>query len=341
MANSFVTKHLRRTTRNLFLSHLTLLVVSGMLLFASGQVIPTMINGPRQLDTAGFESLLRQTGEIGEWVTIRGDRPTKVGEQIEQSDSGDERVTAHFLLVGVGERQLLVQAEPGDEGPVFSGKLGRMPSKDRADLNAALRDEPEVLRQITPLRLVATQNVWVQDGWLVVVLVLCVLLAMWKLTHAIRRFRDPAEHPSMRALARFGGIRANLKLIDDEAPQAQKMGKALLSASWLLYPAGYALHAVPYSEIIWFYKKVTTHYYVFIPVSKNIELIVHTRHSKQPLAMPVGRKQIDPLLETLHERAPWAMTGYDDDLLKAMMGPQRTELIKQVLERRQQAKTAA
>jgi hypothetical protein len=234
----------------------------------------------------------------------------------------------------------LVKATPAAKGPIYTGSIRTMEAKVRDDLFAALRkDNREVIRSVLPLMLDATDSpLWGWGG--VLLLTACVPVALWKIAQAVLRFRDPALHPAWKALSVYGAPRANANAIESEVGRGTEIGKAHITASWLLHSSPFAFNAVPLAEVLWFYKHVTKHSTNFIPTGRTYAIVVHTRRGKK-VTINGSQATVDQLLEEIHARAPWAIVGYTAEIEEAMSRtPERAQLVKDADERRRQAKAA-
>jgi hypothetical protein len=217
-----------------------------------------------------------------------------------------------------------------------------MPSALRDNLFAAYRrSDPQAMPPYLPVMLDATEGTWAR--WLGIVAAAAVLLVgLLNLRQGVARLRDPALHPSMRALAAYGPLRANVAAIDADVAggSALTVKATTLTSSWLITRAAFAVHMVPLTEVVWFYKHVTKHYTNFIPTGKTYAVHLHDRRGRE-VHIPASRKNVDGLLTELHRRAPWAIAGWTPEIAQAMRGPQRSQVVREVDERRKAARPAA
>jgi hypothetical protein len=144
-------------------------------------------------------------------------------------------------------------------------------------------------------------------------------LSLWGLLLVIRRTSDPASHPVLKALARFGPLDFVTSRIEAEmAGEHQKIGKLNLTNSWVVYEDRANLKATRFEDVTWIYKHITTQRYYGIPISKTYTAMVYDRHGAK-LELVGGRKEqpTDEMLRAIAGRAPWAVMGFSHELDQA------------------------
>lgn len=140
-----------------------------------------------------------------------------------------------------------------------------------------------------------------------------VSLFTWRLIVAVRRRADPARHPMVRQLARFGDPLEVARALDAEvtAASARRAGDVIITRRFLVDLDG--PDVVGLDEIAWVYPKITRRSVNFIPLGESASLELHTfgpPHAILPLSLRGGAA----LNAALVERAPRARFGYSLEL---------------------------
>jgi hypothetical protein len=162
------------------------------------------------------------------------------------------------------------------------------------------------------------------------------LLGIRSVWQFFRRRSNPAKHPTMKKLARFGDPFQLAASIDAEmqmtAPTVD-VGGAIVTPSWLLIPKRYVIDPYRLSDLVWMYQKVTEHRRNGVRVGTSYAVIIHDRHGKS-LQLSRNGKDHKNLIGPVVERAPWVISGYSAELQKAWAN-ERAQVIAAVDERRQ------
>jgi hypothetical protein len=70
---------------------------------------------------------------------------------------------------------------------------------------------------------------------------------------------------------------------------------------------------IRFEDVVWFHQLTTQTRTNGIPTGKHYSIVVYARNGRKTIMqMPLAR--IAPALQTIHERAPWALAGYSDEL---------------------------
>lgn len=317
----------RRTTRNLFaLSTATLIALLGVLVLFQRDFYNALF-GPFAMDPKELAALKGAGEGLKELVTVTGTKPA-VGTGMEQIERRvdkytrkvkSERVVGRYVVLFTGQRLLLVKAGTGEPAARYTGVLVPIPR----DLKSRLVDNFESRRAgmrgvFLPFMLDAQQPFRAQAlGGLGLVLGLMVL-AGWGLRTAVRRSGDPGTHPIMKSLAEHGAVETVAAAIDAELaePQVLTIDRITLTRGWLVRRSPFGLVLLPFKDLIWAYKKVTQHSVNFIPTGKTYSLVACTRNLKARALQVRSAPAVDRLLEGMRARAPWAIYGYSDELVK-------------------------
>ena len=314
MGDGYIAQQIRRCNRNsLAFFGITMLVL--VVATAAGwRYLYNFFRGPFPTDP--FQLLtVNDPGTLKQYfVTIPAGETVNTGG----SEEEDGQTKARFLAVVVGHRFLLVKAPLGDQKE-FSGELTPIPDEVRSKIVAPSEASQEGLQgSFLPVMLDASDSFRSAGYWGLGLGLFFGVIAVLVLRSNYSS--DPANHPITLRLQKMGPGLELAANIDQEMNSGQvlKFGSsAMLTPSWLLSPGAFSLKVLRLQDLVWFYKKVTTHRVNFVPTGKTYSVVLWDR-SKTTFLIEMGRKEEagNTLLQELVRRAPWALAGYSADLQK-------------------------
>ncbi|HYX67792.1 MAG TPA: DUF6709 family protein [Terriglobales bacterium] len=337
MGDGYIAQQIRRCNRNsLLFAGITLLVLV-LATAASWRYLYNFFRGPFSTDpfqllTVSDPDTLKQY-----FVTIPAGEPLDTGGAEEENGVAKAR----FVAVVVGHRFLLVKVPADSQAKQISGELTTIPGEVRSKIVAPTEASQAGLQgSFLPFMLDASDGfrtpgyVGLGLGLLFAVIAVLVLRSSYS--------SDPTNHPILLRLQKLGPGLELAANIDQEmnSGQALKFGlSAMLTPSWLLSPGTFSLKLLRLQDLVWFYKKVTTHRVNFVPVGKTYSVMLWDRYKTVSL-VEMGRKEElgNSLLQELVRRAPWALAGYSADLQKLWQKDFRG-VVAAVDERRARPKT--
>ncbi|HEU4387035.1 MAG TPA: DUF6709 family protein [Blastocatellia bacterium] len=347
----FIDGQLRRSNRNLLLINAAIALAVVAVAAFNWRYLYNCVAGPFPVDVAALSSPNDTASLLRYFVTIEGDGVIDTGaREVEQRKSKysdnveSETVTAEYVALSLNDRLLLVKTGGGHSGTRFTGALRRLSSAERSQIIGKIEaDEPEVRGAFVPLMLDATGFRGPAYVGLAMAMPL-LAIAAWNLVRVQARSGDPGRHPITQALARFGIPQVVAAKIDTEVRLGGKItciGSVTLTPSFLFRSQLFGLDIVSIEEVVWTYKKVTKHYYNFIPTGKTYSVMVVDRRGNT-LEIPTLSKEDKThlIIEEIGRRAPWVLLGYDDELARTWKWNADT-VIRAVDQRRKQYEAAA
>ena len=321
MNESIIQRVTRRSNRQLLALSLLGLVLAAGLGILNLRYFYNFFLGPFEATPDEIISASSAAAPQNYWVNIRGEELLNTGIQyVTTRDSGEETVDASYYALLLGERLLLVKLEGNLAAdtldPYLTGWLENISGEEKTEILQEIETEvPELVDVFLPFKL-NTGNF--RTGGIVGLIAGAVVvgLSLWGLLLVIRRNSDPASHPVLKALERFGPLDFVTSRIEAEmAGEHQKIGKLNLTSNWMVYEDQANLKATRYEDVTWIYKHITTQRYYGIPISKTFTTMVYDRHGAQ-LQLVGGRKEqpTDEMLRAIAGRAPWAVMGYSNEL---------------------------
>ncbi len=341
MWDNYIGTHIRRANRNLLLVNAGLLLLLALCAGVSERYWQNFFRGPRPISVSSLIAVQDPDKLAQYYVTVNGEKcfDTDVTEVEQSKDkySGtvrSEHTTAHYLLLKVGDKALLVKANDAALNTEFKGALVPIPLETRGHtIDKLAAENPKLADRFLPMMLDATD--FKTEGYIgLAVGTPLFALALWNVLKALRRGSESDAHPILKTLGAYGDPRDVSAQIDNDMRMgAQSYGAAALSQNWLTQRKTFGLDVQRVEDIAWAYKKVTQHRTNFIPTGKTFAAVICDRNGGVK-EVSGSAKNIDALLNGLGARLPWIAMGFDKEL-QTWWAKDRAGLIAAVDQRRQ------
>jgi hypothetical protein len=125
--------------------------------------------------------------------------------------------------------------------------------------------------------------------------------------------------------------------MDMAHPLAQRFGEWTLTPKYLVRSSFFGFDVLRFHDLMWAYKTVTTKRINFVPVAKTYQAVFLFHVGSA--TVQASDRQVDEILQSAAQRAPWAIFGHTDDLRKAYR-KQRDRFRQLIEERRGHAVSA-
>jgi hypothetical protein len=326
---------MRRTNTNLFV--LVVILVVAVVLISGGlrKYLTSFIQGARPANNALLTKITSADDFEGDYYTVQGDRNFDTGfESYTQKDgSSTKNYTAEFRLLRMGDHYLIVKTPTREDKRLkFTGLLespagevfqGVSEDLKKADPNAKLY----------PFVLHAGNS---PSIWLALIFGVLTLILLWYAAQWSRRIMSLQNHPLVARLKPYGDFAALEASVnqDLESKASVRSGNTRIMDNWLLRTNRFSLNLIPLGDIAWAYSKVTQHSTNGIPTGKTFSAVIMPQNQPE-FEIALKKKQAEPFLEALQERAPWAVYGFTEDL-KAAWQKDRNGFLGHVEERKAQ-----
>jgi hypothetical protein len=157
-----------------------------------------------------------------------------------------------------------------------------------------------------------------RDLWPLLIGALLFLLALWNCIKAVRRYGEIQTTPVWKHLSVYGNTeQLSLEIEQQRLGPKTKYGNLELIGAWLVNKSLFSTWVSPVADMAWVYKKVTKHSVNFIPTGKSYSIIIYGRHRQHLEVSVSSEKKANELLTDFSTRVPWAIYGYDKELLAA------------------------
>lgn len=335
--NGIVSKAVKRTNRNLLLLCLFAFAIVFGLLFAGSNYWLTLVAGSKLLDHDELIAM-QSVDFLPTMVTVQTDESFDTGyEQYLVNDNGT-RITEHYyimMLIG-NERFLLVEAPPETEKLEYTGALISIPSDVQGDIVDALIGEyPDLAGTFLPVMITTEDHR--TAGWIALVILGIIFIAgVEGMLRLIARQTDINQHPIYKSLARYGDPQTVIKQIEGEmALGSEQVGKLQVTPKWAITSSRTTFDAVYLKDAVWMYKMITQHRTNGIPTGKSFKVLVYDKHGHL-MEVPTKKNTVDDMLQVIYQRAPWILTGFNDELQNMWKNSDgRRQMIAEVESRQQ------
>jgi hypothetical protein len=319
----WVENEARRANRNLLLVNGGILAIIILVIVGNYRYCANFVLGAQSLSSAELTALTSPEQRWRNFVSVSGTKSVNtdyrdVVNHMEGSRIVSTEIKDEYIFLRVGEKILLVKAEPGKEKLEYSGELVATTDRVKEDLLRPLATEdPDVASAILPFTLNAAD--YRSDGYVMLMIGLPLLaLALWNCLKAMRRISEIQLSPVWKHLAVYGNAEQLSQQIEAELQPAviRKYGKLQIAQQWMVRRKTFSTWVSPIADLVWVYKKVTKHSVNFIPTGKTYSVVLVGRH-RQRIEEQMKEKVVNEMLADLTTRVPWAFFGFTQDLEKA------------------------
>ena len=312
-----------RANRNLLLVNGGMLAVLILIVLGNYRYCANFVLGCQSVSSAELAALTSPEQRWRNFVSVSGTKSVNTeyqdvvdhmeGSRVVSTDIKDE-----YIMLRVGEKILLVKAEPGKEKLEYSGELEYTTDPVKENVLQPLATEDAALaREVLPFTLNASD--YRSNGYIMLMVGLPILaLALWNCLKAMRRISEIQTSPVWKQLAVYGNAEQLSQQIEAELQPAiiRKYGKLQIAQQWMVRRKTFSTWASPIADLVWVYKKVTKHSVNFIPTGKTYSVVLVGRH-RQRIEEQMKEKAVNEMLADLTARVPWALFGFTQDLEKA------------------------
>ena len=145
---------------------------------------------------------------------------------------------------------------------------------------------------------------------------------------ALTRITNPARHPAIRVMLRYGAAREVAGALNAELATARPVGdRFLITPHWLVYHTRITLKLVRCEDLVWAFRRKKAGSF-----SDGSELVLCSAAGDTDV-ISVDGFEIDKVLAALARQAPWAFYNFAEEL-DAMWKSDRRQLLALVAERR-------
>ncbi len=319
----WVENEARRANRNLLLVNGGILAILILVIAGNYRYCANFVLGAQSISSAELAALTSPEQRWRNFVSVSGTKSVNTEYQdvvnhMEGSHVVSTEIKDEYIFLRVGEKILLVKADPGKEKLEYSGELVATTDRVKEDLLRPLATEDaELAREVLPFTLNAAD--YRSNGYTMLIIGLPLLaLALWNCLKAMRRISEIQLSPVWKQLAVYGNAEQLSQQIEAELQPAviREYGKLQIAQQWMVRRKTFSTWVSPIADLVWVYKKVTKHSVNFIPTGKTYSVVLVGRH-RQRIEEQMKEKAVNEMLAELTTRLPWVLFGFTKDLEKA------------------------
>jgi hypothetical protein len=319
----WVENEARRANRNLLLVNGGILAIIILVIVGNYRYCANFVLGAQSISSAELAALTSPEQRWRNFVSVSGTKSVNTEYQdvvnhMEGSRVVSTEIKDEYIFLRVGEKILLVKADPGKEKLEYSGELVATTDRVKEDLLRPLATEDaDLAGQVLPFTLNAAD--YRSNGYAMLIIGLPLLvLALWNCLKVMRRISEIQLSPVWKHLAVYGNAEQLSQQIKAELQPAmiRKYGKLQIAQQWMVRRKTFSTWVSPIGDLVWVYKKVTKHSVNFIPTGKTYSVVLVGRH-RQRIEEQMKEKAVNEILADLTARVPWALFGFTQDLEKA------------------------
>jgi hypothetical protein len=319
----WVENEARRANRNMLLVNGGMLTVLILIVAGNYRYCANFVLGSQSISSTEIAAITSPEQRWRNFVSVSGTKSFNteyrdVVNHMEGSRVVSTEIKDEYILLRVGEKVLLVKADPRKEKLEYSGEL--VPTADRVKedlLRPLAAEDADLARAVLPFTLNAAD--YRSNGYTMLMIGLPILtLALWNCFKAMRRSAEIQTSPVWKNLAAYGNAEQLSQQIEAELQTAviRKYGKLQIAQQWMVRRKTFSTWVSPIADLVWVYKKVTKHSVNFIPTGKTYAVVLVGRH-RQRIEEQMKEKAVNEMLADLAARVPWILFGFTKDLEKA------------------------
>lgn len=326
MENGFLISQVKRVNRNLFIINLIVFFCVIAIFLMNSNYLYNVFTGPYKADFQWLGSITDPTSVKEKYIEFKSPNVNNMyfHDIVEEYESYSKEVKkttieSDYLLVGIDEKFVIVKVPHGRRGSTFIGEITSLPSEVINYATEIMLDRgytsAEILQSLQPILVDASGNYKTVGYIMVVIGSLLLIMVFWNLSKFVRRNLDPYSHPIFKSLSAYGNSKDMTEYMENELKQGNvvTLEKFTLTDNWVIYKEFFSLSILKISDLIWLYKRVTTHRVNFVPTGKTFEIVINNNRKKSRSFQISNEANADIFLEEIYYRAPWIALGYSDD----------------------------
>lgn len=311
-ADSQIYKTVQRSNTTTIIFSLIALAAAGALAFYFFVPYWTAKLSPSRVMTA--EEILELDEDTTLYnVTIEGNRMRDTyyyEETIDQDTGRQMSIDAYFGALRFDDDNYILVRHPEEidrDIETYTGTIMPITSSVSTDVHRLAADELNIdLVKGIMLDTTESDGIWYFGTAGVVILGLG---GVWGLFNFVTRSSNPAKHPTLRRLARFGEVEQVVDSIEKDLTNGEdKVAKLRLSKNWLIDSGGSKFEAMPYHSLVWGYKMIQQGrygktYFAHFYDKTGVGIVIQDNENN-----------VNMMLQAVYARAPWAVFGYSNDI---------------------------
>jgi hypothetical protein len=300
--------------------------------------IQNFLGGPFQMSEGDLLEVKDPETAPRYFVQVSGSKTVDTAiQEIETETRGgaevSKRVSATYYALLIGDHWLLVKSE-SQMATTVKGSLETIPS----DLHGKVFSTPEEIQLVPefyPFYL-DTTGFRYTGYWAIIVGIVYLLVLLYYVRRPLRWLQDPNTHPVLKRIQGWGepmSVSADIER-QLEFHRKFKHESFTFTDKYILEKRFFAFNVFRFEDLLWAYKQRTNRrVYFVIPAGTYYRAILVFYGGSARI--PAHEKDVDATLLYAANKAPWAVTGYSDELSN-LFNSQTAEFCAAIEARRQQ-----
>ena len=326
-SEGFVSRQMRRVSRNLLIWNGLVLVGVAVLFALIGNYLGLVFRGPRVIDDQYLLDAARnKQGSLIDYVDLPDHPLIPTGYREESSNNGRVYSIVPYHFTPVGDKFLIVKG-PSSAKSSIVGPLESISVKtDREIYESIVAKNPELKDDILPL-LINAEAAFNVGAYVVLVLMSpFIIVCGLNVFRAFGGVSHGSWHPVMKWFRRSGPPVEVAAAIDAQVdgPDCLHVGKAMITPDWLLRPTIFRVVACRLDEVVW----------AFHSIINGDHIASFAFRDGRMVGVPL-QKNTPELLGQIFTRLPWVERGWTKEQAKEWR-TDRSAFIARVDARREQ-----
>lgn len=321
MHTGLIKSEIKRTTNNLLIVSLILLIISIVILAYNWSEFNNIVLGPKEVKIGEISNLNINGFSARNYVRVSPEKKASTGLQYveKEYDNNNKEIskTVESIYYVLKDGQNLIFAViPPDKGTMssYTGWVRDMTSEEKDHLYVYINDLKSTGGfTVSEYVLDAEKNS--SAPFLYVVCGIIIIISIINILRCIKYINCPEKHKIYKKLMKYGNAHEAINSIEEELPYDlfQNNKNIYFLKSWILSPKLFSLGVNKIDDIVWAYKKVTKHSINFIPTGKTYNLVL-CFYNKSKCFIGLKENQIDYILISIKQKYPWIIVGYDKNI---------------------------
>lgn len=221
-----------------------------------------------------------------------------------------EYVSSSYSVLLVGRTGLVVK---GNASLAATGELKPLPANIPSLIFPDDKDT-DLRSRLFPVLLDTTSNYRV-TGYVVIGVLLIYAWAAWVyVRRAVGYTKDVSTHPVVKRIEAWTDAAEVISLSEREKRSPRfKANGIRITESFVIVSGFFSFNLLAWNQLLWAYRKqTTTRYYYVVPIARSQDAMLHFYGGD--VSFRAGKKRVEEILLYAHQKAPWAVLGYTDEL---------------------------
>lgn len=334
MNKNLIYSQINRAAKNLLIINLIIFIVSIAILTICYGEFKNVVLGPKQVRAGEVQKLEISGFAARNYVRITPEDKVSTGveyviTEYENNQKKGETVEAVYYVLKDGQDLVFARIDPEKvESFSYTGWVRKMTSEEEDNLSESIRIVKEKNYNVSEY--VLDTKMAANAPYVYVFLGAILIVSLINIIRSVGYFNCPDSHKIYKKLLKYGDVNSVINSIEEELSYDlfQNSKNIYILKSWILVKKFFTTEVIKIDDIIWAYKKVTSHSVNFIPTGKSYELILCLKDRSQ-YSIGQRQQQIDNIMMSINQMYPWIILGFSEEI-KNIWKSDHSQLINHV-----------